>query len=71
MTTVTETNTVQNPKTTWKEVFTSGDDVVGLNTIHPQVTKLLQVTTNDELSATAHTKMMGNITALKLNSIMF
>ena len=71
MTTVTAPEPTQNPKTTWKEVFTSGDDVVGLNTIHPQVAKLLQVTTNEELSATAQKEMMGNITALKLNSIMF
>ena len=52
MTTITAPNPTQNPKTTWQEVFTSGDDVRGLNTIHPQVTKLLNVTTNDALSAT-------------------
>ena len=71
MTTITAPTLTPNPKTTWQEVFTSGDDVGGLNTIHPQVTKLLNVTTNDALSATEQKEMMGNITALNLNSIMF
>ena len=41
-------NTNPNAKTTWKEVFASRDDVVGLNIIHPQVVKLLHATSKDD-----------------------
>ena len=37
-------------QTNWQASFTSGDDVVGLNLIHPEVIKLLHVTSKDELS---------------------
>ena len=69
--TVTAPNPIQNPKTTWKQVFSTGDDVVGLNTIHPQVVKLLCAKSKDELTDSEQKDMIGNITALKLNSIMF
>ena len=39
--------------------------------IHPQVVKLLHATSKDELTDSAQKDMIGNITALKLNSIMF
>ena len=68
--TVTAPNPIQNPKTTWKQVFSTGDDVVGLNTIHPQVVKLLSAESKDELTDSEQKDMIGNITALKLNSIM-
>ena len=68
MTTVTNTPVLQ---TTWKDNFTNGDDVVGLNLIHPQVVKLLQVTSKDELSESARKETMVQITDVKLNSIMF
>ena len=51
--TVTAPNPIQNPKTTWKQVFSTGDDVVGLNTIHPQVVKLLSAESKDELTDSA------------------
>jgi len=58
-------------KTTWQEVFSTGDDVVGLNTIHNQVVQLLSTESKEDLSDSEQKYMMGNITALKLNSIMF
>ena len=58
-------------QTTWKASFSNGDDVVGLNLIHPEVTKLLQVKSKDELSESARKEVMESITNLNLNSIMF
>ena len=58
-------------QTNWQASFTSGDDVVGLNLIHPEVIKLLHVTSKDELSESAHKDRIEKITEVKLNSIMF
>ena len=70
-TTATASNPNLNAKTTWKEVFASGDDVVDLNKIHPQVVKILHATSENELTASVQKETIGNSTALKLNSIMF
>ena len=66
-TTVTAPNPTPNSKSTWKQVFSTGDDVVGLNSIHPQVVKLLRAESKDKLTDSEQTDMIGNITALKLN----
>ena len=58
-------------QTTWKASFTNGDDVIGLNSIHPDVIKLLQVNSKDELSESARKEVIESITDLNLNSIMF
>ena len=62
---------IKNTKSTWKEVFTNGDDVVGLNLIHPQVVKLFDINSKDDLTESARKDMISSITDLKLNSIMF
>lgn len=71
MTTDTAPTPISDLKTTWKQAFVSGGDVVGLNTFHPQVVKLLNATSKDELTDSAQKDMIRNITALKLNYIMF
>ena len=63
-TTATATNPILNLKTTWKQVISSSDDVVGLNMIHPQVIGLLHAASKDKLTDSAQKD-------LKLNSIMF
>ena len=68
MTSITNTPTLQ---TIWKDTFTNGDDVVGLNLIHPEVIKLLQVTSKDELSESARKVRIEQIIEIKLNYIVF
>ena len=68
MTTTVSTTAI---KTTWQEVLSSGDNVVGLNTVHTQVVQLLSAESKEDLSDSEQKDMMGNITALKLNSIIF
>ena len=46
-----------NVKITWKEVFTSGDNVVGINMIHPKVVKLRHATSEDDLTANVQKKL--------------
>ena len=58
-------------QTNWLASFINGNDVVGLNLIHPEVVKLLQVTSSNELSESARKDVMEKITEVKLNSIMF
>lgn len=60
-----------NIKTTWKDVFTSGNDVVGLNLIHPRVIKLLNVNSKEELTESARKEKMSSLTDPNLNAIMF
>ena len=67
--TSTEIETVENKS--WKDVFTNGDDVVGLNLIHPEVVNLLKVKSKEELSEGERKEMIGNLNDLNLNSIMF
>ena len=66
----TAMNPIPNLKTTWRQVFSSGDNVVDLNMIHPQVVGLLHAESKDELTDIARKDMTGNITSLKLN-LMF
>ena len=68
---MTTTATTTALKTTWQEVFSTGDNVVGLNTIHAQVVQLLSAKSKEDLSDNDQKDTIGNITALKLNSIMF
>ena len=58
-------------QTTWKASFANGDDVVGLNLIHPEVIKLLKVNSKDKLSESAQKEVIESITDLNLNAIMF
>ena len=58
-------------QTTWKASFANGNDVVGLNLIHPEVIKLLKVNSKDELSESAQKEVIESITELNLNTIMF
>ena len=56
---------------TWKASFANGDDVVGLNLIHPEVIKLLQVSSKDELSESVRKEVIESLTDLNLNAIIF
>ena len=56
---------------TWKPSFANSDNVVGLNLIHPEVIKLLQVNSKDELSESAWKEVIESITDLNLNTIIF
>ena len=50
-TTATAPNPNPNTKTTWKEVFSSGENVVGRNTNHPQVVKIFHATSKEKSTA--------------------
>ena len=76
MTTITNTSILQ---TNWQARFTNKDDIdnnnnddaVRLNSIHPEVIKLPQVRSKDELSESAYKTRIENITEVKFNSTMF
>ena len=48
----------------WEDFFTKGPDAEGLDKIHPEVSNLLHVSSNDELDLTERNKMMSSITDL-------
>ena len=70
---ITPTVTAPKPSLnkTWEDVFTNGDDVVGLNLINPEVVKLLSAKSKEDLSESASKEMLSSITDLNLNAILF
>ena len=66
---LTDTNISANE--VWKEVFSNGDEVVGLYIIYPEVLILLNRRSKEDLTDRTKHKIVGNLTYLSLNSIMF
>ena len=55
----------------WEDFFTNGPDAEGLDKIHPDVSNLFHVSSNDDIETTKRDKMMASITDLRMNAIMF
>ena len=69
--TTTNTSIMKNNPETWKELLSSSKDAKGLDALHPEVVKLLNAPSKDQLSKDEQEKMMNSITNLSLNAIMF
>ena len=54
----------------WEDFSAKGPDIEGLDKIHPEVSKLFHVLSNDELNTTERNEMMTLITDLRMNDIM-
>ena len=65
------TSSEDNIPKSWEEFFTKGPDIEGLDRIHPDVSNLLHISSNDELIISKRTIMMASITNLRMNAIMF
>ena len=50
----------------WEDFSAKGPDIEGLDKIHPEVSKLFHVSSNDELHTTERNEMMASITDLRM-----